>query len=88
MLITLLNSSCRYNIIVLHLIIKTNKDMKIVKTMTRNNKTISIARVVKPGTTRVFFFPVTSDNKRLNTTLYARQYDAEGLAKAYLTSIN
>jgi hypothetical protein len=56
--------------------------------MTRNNKTISIARVVKPGTTRVFFFPVTSDNKRLNTTLYARQYDAEGLAKAYLTSIN
>lgn len=62
--------------------------MTTVKTITSNEKTITIMRIVKAGTKRVFFFPVTSENQRLTRTLYARQWEAEELAKSYLKSIN
>lgn len=62
--------------------------MQIVKTITHKSAVINIVRVVKPGTKRVFFYPLTSDHKRLNRTLYARLWSAEELAKSYLKSIN
>ena len=62
--------------------------MQVVKTITKNETVVNIVRVVKPGTKRVFFYPLTADNKRLNRTLYARMWSAEEIAKAYLKSIN
>lgn len=51
-----------------------------------NGKIVRIIRVVKEGTKRVFFFPQTVDGKRLNSTLFARQYDAVSLGKMYLNN--
>jgi len=52
--------------------------------LTKNNKTIEIVRIVKKGTKRVFFYPMTLDGLRLNNTNFARQYDAISLGKQYL----
>jgi hypothetical protein len=52
----------------------------------KNGKVVRIMRVVKEGTKRVFFFPQTVDGKRLNSTLFARQYDAVSLGKIYLNN--
>lgn len=46
-----------------------------------------IRKIVKQGTNRVFFYPETKDGKRINRTLFARKYDAENLAKAYIKYI-
>ena len=49
-----------------------------------NGKVFKIIRVVKEGTKLVFFFPLTNDGKRLNSTLFARKYNAVSLGKIYL----
>lgn len=59
--------------------------MKTVHVITKGEKSVSIIRKVKDGTNRVFFYPLTSDGKRLSSTLFARKYDAERLAKYYLS---
>lgn len=48
------------------------------------NKSVEIKKVVKEGTNRIFFYPMTLDGKRLNRTLYARKYDAINLGKLYI----
>lgn len=53
-------------------------------TLSKNNKTIEIVRIVKAGTSRVFFYPATKEGLRLNRTNFARQYDAINLGKQYL----
>ena len=58
--------------------------MTTIATYTNGQKSVSIIRKVKEGTKRVFFYPITSDGLRINSTLYARQYDAVSLAKLYL----
>ena len=55
-------------------------------TITRNNKSIVIVRIVKAGTSRVFFYPTTKEGLRLNRTNFARQYDAVNLGKQYLNN--
>jgi len=55
-------------------------------TLSKNNKTIIIVRIVKAGTKRVFFYPTTKDGLRLNRTNFARQYDAINLGKQYLNN--
>lgn len=54
--------------------------------LTKNNKTVVIVRMVKTGTSRVFFYPTTKEGLRLNRTNYARQYDAISLGKLYLNN--
>jgi hypothetical protein len=81
-----------YATIVVSLFYQSNnkaKDMNTsnriaVKTIVSGDKSITIMRMVKPGTERVFFYPQTSDGKRLNSTLYARMYEAVALGKVYL----
>jgi len=63
------------------IITKTN-----IMTITRNNKSIVIVRIVKTGTSRVFFYPTTKEGLRLNRTNFARQYDAINLGKQYLNN--
>lgn len=48
------------------------------------NEKVSIKKFKKEGTKRIFFAPVTEKGQRLNSTMFARLYDARGLAKAYL----
>ena len=56
-----------------------------VKTITKNNKTVTISKVQKDGTKRTFF-KVESEGKLIIRTMYARLYDAEKLAKLYLNN--
>ena len=49
-----------------------------------NSKVVRIMKVIKAGTKRIFFFPLTENDKRLNSTLYAKLYDAVALGKVYL----
>lgn len=62
--------------------------MKTVATYKNKNngKVFRIIRVVKEGTKLVFFFPLTIDGKRLNSTLFARKYDAVSLGRIYLNN--
>jgi hypothetical protein len=60
--------------------------MTHVATYNKNEKSIKIMRFVKLGTNRIFFFPLTEDGKRLNSTLFARKYDAVSLGKQYLNN--
>ena len=60
--------------------------MTHIETYKKNEKVIKIMRVIKAGTSRVFFVPVTIDGKRINNTLFARKYDAVNLGKQYLNS--
>ena len=56
----------------------------------RNPKTdelVTIYKVQKDGTKRTFFQPIVvidGQDKRITSTLWARLYDAESLAKRYL----
>jgi hypothetical protein len=60
--------------------------MKTVKIITKGTKSVNIVRMVKSGTDRVFFYPVTNNGLRLNRTNYARMYDAVSLGKVYLNN--
>ena len=55
-----------------------------IETIKYFEKTVEIFRTVKTGTKRVFFFPQTSDGKRLNRTMFARKGDAMSLGRHYL----
>jgi thiol-disulfide isomerase/thioredoxin len=57
-----------------------------VETYVKGDKKIFIYRTEKIGTTQVYFFPVTNNNKRLNSTLYQRKWEAVGIGKKYLNS--
>ena len=58
----------------------------IIETLKKNEKVVSIIRVQKEGTKRVFFFPKTSEGFRLNRTMYAAKWEAIKLAKMYLNN--
>jgi len=45
---------------------------------------VKIYKFVKTGTKRVFFAPEV-DGKRINTTMYARLYDASKVARNYIS---
>lgn len=51
-----------------------------------NSKKIFIIKIVKPNTKKILFFPQTSEGKRLNSTLFARKYDAVNLGRIYLNN--
>ena len=51
-----------------------------------NSKKIFIIKVVKPNTKKILFFPQTPEGKRLNSTLFARKYDAVNLGRIYLNN--
>jgi hypothetical protein len=55
-------------------------------TLSKNNKSIVIVRMVKDGTKRVFFYPTTKEGLRINRTNFARQYDAINLGRQYLNN--
>ena len=57
-----------------------------IETFKKNEKVISIIRVQKQGTTRVFFFPKTVEGLRLNRTMYAAKWEAVKIAKMYLNN--
>jgi len=57
-----------------------------VTTITKENKKVTIVKVIKNGTKRTFFAPM-ADDKFLNKTRFARLYDAERLAKLFLNTL-
>ena len=72
---------------------KTNNMKMFTKISTvstiRNPKTNEVAQIVKfkkDGTAREFF-TVEIDGKRLVSTMFARMYDAEKMAKTYLNRV-
>jgi hypothetical protein len=71
----------------------TNKNTENMKTFTilnkvvtynnkQNNKSVEIVKVIKDGTKRTFF-ACMSEGKYVTTTMFARQYDANRVAKQY-----
>ena len=63
--------------------IMTYQILNTVENITKNGVTISIVKVAKTGTKKVFFTPEI-EGKRITTTLFAKLYDAKDLAKKYL----
>lgn len=47
------------------------------------NISVNIVKFKKTGTSQFFFAPVVND-LRINSTMFARMYDAEKLAVAYI----
>lgn len=58
--------------------------MQIVAKYSKNEKSISIVKIVKEGTNRIFFYPVTAEGFRLTRTNFSRKWEAVSLAKIYL----
>ncbi len=69
------------------------KQIEIMKTFTilnkvvtynnkENNKSVQVVKVIKDGTKRTFF-ACMSNGKYISTTMFARQYDANRLAKNF-----
>ena len=52
--------------------------------ITKNGITVIIFKVIKTGTKRIFFSPEVK-GKKIVSTMFARLYDAENLAKKYLS---
>ena len=68
---------------------KTFTTLNVVSKITnpKTGEVVEILKVQKDGTKRTFFKPVVEkDGKKMmiTTTLWARLYDAESLAKKYL----
>ena len=59
-----------------------------VETIKKGEHTVIIMKAVKENTNRVFFYPETVEGKRINATMFARLYDAVGLAKIYFTHLD
>lgn len=59
--------------------IKLNK----VSKLERNGNVIEVFKYRKEGTQRIFFAP-EFDGTRINATMFARMYDAEGLGRQFL----
>lgn len=57
------------------------------ETITRNNVKVTIIKYKKAGTKSTFFAPETVDGKRINKVMFARLYDAQGLAIQYINHI-
>jgi len=73
------------------LIIQNDKDMTFTEINTvskfknqANNEVIIVKKFKKAGTKRVFFTPENEQGQRLTSTMFAKMYDAEALAKRYL----
>jgi hypothetical protein len=47
------------------------------------NKKAIVVKVIKEGTKRTFFSVQNEDNKFITRTMFAREYDANRLAKLY-----
>jgi hypothetical protein len=47
------------------------------------NKKATVVKVVKEGTKRTFFSVQNEDKKFITRTMFAREYDANKLAKAF-----
>jgi hypothetical protein len=62
---------------------KTNNVAIFSSTVT--NKKCTVARFVKDGTKRVFF-SLEVEGKRITKTMFARQYDANNIARKYCNS--
>lgn len=66
---------------------KTFTTLNVASQIRNQNEVVKILKVQKDGTKRTFFKPVVEiDGKQMiiTTTLWARLYDAESLAKKYL----
>ena len=48
----------------------------------QNNKSVEVVKVIKDGTKRTFF-ACMANGKYISSTMFARQYDANRLAKNY-----
>jgi hypothetical protein len=48
----------------------------------QNNKSVEVVKVIKDGTKRTFF-ACMSNGKYITSTMFARQYDANRVAKQY-----
>jgi hypothetical protein len=48
-----------------------------------SNKKAIVVKVIKEGTKRTFFSVQNAEGKYITTTMFARQYDANRLAKKY-----
>ncbi len=48
----------------------------------QNNKSVEVVKVIKDGTKRTFFACMVN-GKYITSTMFARQYDANNLAKQY-----
>lgn len=57
--------------------------MNPVTKLKKGNEEVTIFKFKKDGTRRSFFAPEVNE-KRINSTMFARLYDAENLAKRYL----
>lgn len=53
-------------------------------TFNKNSEKVIIYKYRKQGTKKEFFAPELEDGRRISSTLFARMYDAEKLAKRYL----
>lgn len=55
---------------------------KIYRNQTTNKKAI-VVKVIKEGTKSTFFSVQNEENKFITRTMFAREYDANSLAKHY-----
>jgi hypothetical protein len=55
------------------------------KIVARDGRTVIVYKFVKDGTMKAFFAPEIG-GKRITSTMFARLYDAENLARSYLAS--
>lgn len=61
----------------------TYQTLNTVEKISKEGLTVSIVKVSKIGTKKVFFTPEI-EGKRLTATLFARLYDARDLAKRFI----
>ena len=62
---------------------KSFEKLNIARTITGKGKTAIIYKFKKCGTERIFFAPEI-DGNRINSTMYARLYDAESVSRRYI----
>jgi hypothetical protein len=66
---------------------KTFTKLNVASNIKKGDNLVTIFKVKKEGTKRVFFSAEYND-KKITSTMHARLYDAERLAKAYLNHIS
>jgi DNA-binding transcriptional regulator GbsR (MarR family) len=60
--------------------------LNVASKIKKGDNLVTIFKVKKEGTRRIFFSAEYND-KKITSTMFARLYDAENLAKAYLNHV-
>ena len=66
-------------------LMKTFEALNTVSKLKKGEKVVEIVKFKKVGTKRIFYVPMF-EGKYITKTLFARMYDAETIAKAYLNN--